>query len=284
MIARRVLNATPAPALEIAAIVSIHLGAALATRLFTAWGEQGTALVRLVLGAAVLALISRPRLGSVGQRALLGMLAFGVILAGLNLFFYEALARLPLGVVATIEFAGPLTVALAGARRALDLTWALTALAGIVLLAPFGSARLDPVGLAYAAAAAACLGLYIVVGGRLGRALPGLQGLASAMAVAAVLLLPFGVASAGSRLLEPDLLLLGAGVALVSTIVPFALEFEAMRRIRPRAFGVLLSSEPAIATLVGIVLLGNPFGWRQFLALAAITTASVGSSLSERGR
>lgn len=282
MTARRVLDATPAPALELAAILSIHLGAALATRLFAAWGEQGTALVRLALGAVVLALLSRPRLATVGRGALLGMLAFGAILAGLNLFFYEALARLPLGVVATIEFAGPLTVALVGTRRPLDLLWVVLAATGIVLLAPVGGAHLDPVGLAFAAAAATCLGLYIVVGGRLGRTVPGLQGLALAMAVAAVLLLPAGAVRGGAALLRPDLLLLGVAVALISTIVPFSLEFEAMRRMRPRAFGVLLSCEPAVAAVVGVVLLGDVLGPRQIAALGAIVAASVGSTLRER--
>ncbi|MEJ2288877.1 MAG: EamA family transporter [Deinococcales bacterium] len=279
---RRLLRSTPAPALEIAAIVSIHLGAALATRLFDAWGEQGTAFVRLALGACVLLALARPRPSNLSGADWRRLLLFGAVLAGLNLFFYEALARLPLGVVATIEFAGPLTVALAGTRRVLDLLWVLLAAAGILLLAPIGGAPLDPVGLAFAAAAATCLGLYIVVGGRLGRSIPGLQGLALAMAVAAVLLLPVGTLRAGASLLRPGLLALGLAVALISTIVPFSLEFEAMRRMRPRAFGVLLSSEPGIAALVGIVFLGDVLGLRQILALGAITVASVGSTLRER--
>lgn len=282
MVARRLVRAAPAPALEIAAIVSIHLGAALATQLFGAWGEQGTAFVRLALGAAVLLALTRPQWTALTRADVRRLLAFGLILAGLNLFFYEALARLPLGVVATIEFAGPLCVALIGTRRARDLLWVALAATGIALLAPLGRVPLDPVGLAYAAAAATCLGLYIVVGGKLGRTLPGLQGLALAMAVAAVVLLPAGVGRAGAALLEPRWLLLGLAVALISTIVPFSLEFEAMRRMRARAFGVLLSSEPAIAAVVGIVLLGDVLGPRQIVALAAITVASVGSTLAER--
>ncbi len=282
MAVRRLVRATPAPALEIAAILSIHLGAALATHLFDAWGEQGTAFARLALGAGVLLALTRPRLTALARADWARLAAFGSILAGLNLFFYEALARLPLGVVATVEFMGPLAVALLGTRRALDLLWVGLAAGGIALLAPVGGVALDPVGLAFAAAAAACLGLYIVVGGRLGRTLPGHQGLALAMALAAVLLLPGGVARAGPSLLEPRLLALGLAVALISTIVPFSLEFEAMRRMRPRAFGVLLSSEPAIAALVGVVLLGDVLEPRQIAAMAAIMVASVGSTLAER--
>lgn len=281
--ARRRAAAVPAPLLELAAIVSIHLGAALATRLFASLGEQGTAFVRLALGAAALLLVARPRLGALGAGSWVRLLLFGAVLAGLNLFFYEALARLPLGVVATIEFSGPLLVALVGSRRPRDFLWVALAAAGIALLAPVGGLRLDPVGLAFAAAAAVCLGLYIVVGGALGRRLPGMQGLALAMAVAALLLAPAGLARAGGALLRPGVLALALAVAVVSTIVPFSLEYAAMRRMRPRTFGVLLSSEPAIATLVGVALLGNALGVRQIAALAAITAASSGATLSERG-
>lgn len=274
--------AVPAPLLELAAILSIHLGAALATRLFASLGEQGTAFVRLAFGAAVLLAAARPRWRAFGVDVWPRLVLFGALLAGLNLFFYEALARLPLGVVATVEFSGPLTVAVAASRRAVDFLWVGLAAVGIALLAPIGGLRLDPIGLLFAAAAAACLGLYILVGGSLGRRLPGLQGLAVGMAVGALLLLPVGVARAGGGLLQPGLLALGLAVAMVSTIVPFSLEYAAMRRMRARAFGVLLSSEPAIATLVGVVLLGNALGLRQLAALAAITVASAGSTLSER--
>jgi len=280
---RRRFAAVPAPLLELTAICSIHLGAALATRLFGSLGEQGTAFVRLALGAAVLLALARPRMRALGAGMWGRLLLFGAILAGLNLFFYEALARLPLGVVATVEFSGPLVVALVGSRRWRDFLWVGLAATGIALLAPVGGLHLDPVGLAFAAAAAVCLGLYIVVGGGLGRRLPGLQGLALAMAVAALLLAPAGIARGGAALLRPGVLALALAVALVSTIVPFSLEYAAMRRMRPRAFGVLLSSEPGIAALVGVALLGNVLGARQLAALVAITVASAGSTLSERG-
>lgn len=279
--ARRRFAAVPAPVLELTAILCIHLGAALATRLFDSLGELGTAFTRLALGAVALLLVARPRPARLPAAMWGRLLLFGAVLAGLNLFFYEALARLPLGVVATIEFSGPLVVALLASRRGRDFLWVGLAALGIALLAPVAGLHLDPVGLAYAAAAAGCLGLYIVVGGGLGRRLPGLEGLALAMAVAALVLLPFGVARAGAGLLEPGVLGLALAVALVSTVVPFSLEYAAMRRMRPSAFGVLLSSEPAVATLVGVALLGNPLGLRQVAALGAITAASLGSTLSE---
>lgn len=197
--------------------------------------------------------------------------------------FYEAVARLPLGIVATIEFLGPLSVALFASRQARDAVWVVLAAVGVVLLAPLGGFTLDPVGLGFALAASFFLGAYILVGSRVGRSLPGVQGLALAMGVAALLSAPYGIASAGAALLRPELLLLGFAVALVSTIIPFTLEYVAMRRMSTRAFGVLLSSEPAIAALIGVALLGDALGGRQLVALVCVSIASASSTLVGEG-
>ena len=273
----------PAPLLVLLAIVFIHLGAALATTLFATLGVTGTAFVRIVFTALVLVAVSRPRPRRLAGDARRSVVLMGLAIAGLNLFFYQAIARLPLGVVVMIEFLGPLGVAVAASRRAREFLWVLLAAVGILLLAPLGDLQIDGLGFVYALAAGACWAAYIVFGGRLGRRVPGGEGLALAMTVAALVLLPIGVVSAGAALLHPKWLLVGFLVALVSTVIPFSLEFEAMRRMSPRAFGVLLSSEPAIAALVGVTLLGDRLGPRQLLALLLISVAAAGSTLVERG-
>ncbi len=278
---RSLLDMAPAPVLILLAIVFIHLGAALATTLFASLGVAGTAFVRLGFTALVLNLAWRPRLAHLRSDMVPLVLGLGVTLAGLNLFFYEAIARLPLGVVVMIEFLGPLGIAVASSRRPREFLWVVLAAVGIVLLAPLAGVRVDPAGFVFALAAGACWGGYIVLGGRLSRKLPGGVGLALSMALAAALLLPFGVASAGAALLRPELIMLGFAVALVSTVVPFSLEYAAMRRMSARAFGVLLSSEPAIAALVGMAALGDRLGLRQGLALILISSAALGSTLSE---
>jgi inner membrane transporter RhtA len=196
----------------------------------------------------------------------------------MNLFFYEALERIPLGVAVTIEFAGPLAVAVAMSRRRLDLLWAALAAVGIVLLSdPFG-AGLDTVGLILILAAAACWAAYILIAQRATVVYPGSEGLALAMVVGALVPLVPGVAEAGTTLLEPQWLALGAGVALASSVVPYSLETEALRRLPASVFGVLMSLEPAVAALAGFLILGQSLGARELVAMALVVAASVGSS------
>lgn len=277
--ALKVAELTPPPVLPLLAIAFIHAGAVLATRLFGSLGIGGTTFVRLAFAALILLALSRPRVRGLGRSTLGWTVLFGIILTGLSLCFYEAVARLPLGVVATIEFLGPLSVALFASRRTRDVLWVVLAAAGVVLLAPLGDLTLDPLGLGFALAASVCLGAYILVGSRVGRALPGVQGLALALGVATLLSAPYGILSAGASLLRPELLLLGFVVALISVVVPFSLEYVAMRRMSARAFGVLLSSEPAIAALIGVALLGDVLGGRQVVALMCVSAASAGSTL-----
>lgn len=207
----------------------------LATRLFGSLGTGGTTFVRLAFTALVLLAFARPKVRALDRGTVGWTVAFGAILNGLSLCFYEAVARLPLGIVATVEFLGPLSVALFASRRARAAVWVVLAALGVVLLAPLGGLTLDPVGLSFALAASFCLGAYILVGSRVSRSLPGVQGLALALGVAALLAAPYGIASAGAALLRPELLLLGLAVALVSTVIPFTLECVAMRRMSARA-------------------------------------------------
>ena len=212
-------------------------------------------------------------------------MAFGATLAAMNLCFYEALSRIPLGIAVTLEFAGPLGVAVAGSRRLLDALWVFLAAAGIVLLAPTGIAGasdVDPVGAGLALLAGAFWAAYILLGVRTGRAFPGGAGLALAMGLSTMLLVPFGVASAGAALLDMRLLAAGLGVAMLSSAIPYSLELEALRRLPARVFGVLMSLEPAVGALLGFVVLGEVLGLRAVVAIALVVAASAGVSLVKR--
>ena len=210
------------------------------------------------------------------------MLAFGVVLAGMSLIFYAALARLPLGAAATLSFVGPLGVALLGSRRPLDLLWGGLALAGIALLGPLGG-ELDPRGVALALLAGALWGAYIPLSARTGRAFPGASGLALAMGVAAVITAPFGLAAGGARLLDPRVLLFGLAVAILSSVLPFTVEMAALRRMPARTFGILLSLEPAVGRhgrRAGLAAKGWPP--RAVLAIGLVVLASVGATVGAR--
>lgn len=207
------------------------------------------------------------------------MVLFGLALACMNFAFYAALQRIPLGIAVAIEFVGPLVVAVAGSRRPLDLVWVALAAGGIALLAPWAGGGLDPLGVALALVAGACWGCYILLSARTGRLFPGGTGLALAMAVAAVALLAPGIAVARGALLNPLNLLEGAGVAIFSSAIPYSLEIEALRRMPARVFGILMSLEPAVAALVGFLLLREHLSPRDLSAIALVMAASLGVSL-----
>jgi inner membrane transporter RhtA len=272
----------PPAGLVLLSIGSVQFGAALGKQLFPALGASGAVLLRVGFAAIVLGLLWRPRWRSFSRSELVLVALYGLALAGMNGTFYAAIAHLPLGAAVTLEFVGPLGVALAGSRKAMDLAWVALAGGGIVLLAPLTGAALDPLGVALALLAGGFWAVYILVGARVGRRISGGTGLAMAMAIAAVLLLPVGVAGAGARLLEPRSLLLGAGVALLSSIIPFSLELEALRRLPTRVFGILLSLDPAAAALVGLVVLHEALGPRELAAMALIIAASIGATLENR--
>ncbi len=273
--------AVPPPAQVLLSIVSVQLGAVLTKGLFGAVGPAGAVLLRSACAALLLLLFWRPRVRGQARADQATVLAFGLVLAGMSLTFYAALERLPLGVAVTLSFAGPLGVALLGSRRPLDLLWGGLAIAGIVLLGPLGGG-LDPRGVALALLAGGLWGAYIPLSARTGRAFPGGSGLALAMGVAAMLTLPFGLAAGGARLLDLQVLLVGAGVALLSSVLPFSLEMAALRQLPARTFGILLSLEPAVAVLIGALALGEGLAPRALLAISLVILASVGATLSVR--
>jgi inner membrane transporter RhtA len=286
----------PPASLLIFGMITVQLGAALAKDLFGALGPAGVVFLRVGFAALTLLALWRPwhtlRSQNVtkgvatsspsGRRsAWLAVILFGLVLALMNFTFYTALTRIPLGVAVTIEFVGPLGVAVTGSRKALDVLWVVLAAGGIVLLAPLGvlgAVALDPVGLLLALGTGVCWAMYILLSARVGRAFSGGTGLSVAMAIGAFILLPVGVAQAGSALLNPSLLLLGAGVALLSSVIPYSLELAALRRMSTSAFGVFMSLEPAIATLVGWLVLREALELRAIIALALVTAAAIGAT------
>ena len=261
-------------------IASVQVGAAFATKLFVHLGPAGTVLVRVLFAAVVLWAIWRPRLRVHTAAELRLATLFGLALACMNLSFYESLDRIPLGVAVTLEFVGPLGVALVGSRTRLDVVWALLAAAGVALLGSFGTS--NAAGVLLALTAGAFWAAYILLNARVGRAFAGGDGLALAMAIATVPLIPIGIADAGGRLLHPSFLALGFGVALLSSVVPYSLELEALRRIPPRVFGIWMSLEPAIAALVGLVLLGQALTGVQWAAIGCVMVACAGAARGAR--
>jgi inner membrane transporter RhtA len=278
----RVAARLPSPVLVLGGIVSVQLGSAVAKTLFDRAGPLGTTLLRLGAGAVVLLAIARPRPRGRGRRRLLLVVAFGAALAALNSTFYAAIDRIPIGVAVTIEFVGPLGVAVAGSRRLLDLAWVTLAAGGVGLLTRGGGGALDPLGLGLAACAGACWAGYILLSQRVGRAFAGAEGPALATAVGAVLIAPAGVAQAGAALGEWPVLAVGAVVGLLSAAVPYSLEVEALRRLPTRVFGVLMSLEPAVGALAGLVVLGEALRPREIAAIVLVSVASAGAAWADR--
>jgi inner membrane transporter RhtA len=278
---RSVFDRVPAPGLVLVGIGSVQVGAAFATKLFAHLGPAGTVLLRVLFAAVVLCAIWRPNLKAHTARELRLAAAFGVSLALMNLSFYEALDRIHLGVAVTLEFVGPLAVALAGSRNRLDVVWALLAASGVALLGGFGTPSLT--GVVFALAAGAFWAAYILLSARVGRAFSGGDGLAIAMAIGTLPLVPVGIADAGANLLHPDLLAVGFAVAMLSSVLPYSLELEALRRMRPQLFGVLMSLEPAMAALAGLVVIGQGLSVLDVAAITLVVTASAGATFGTQG-
>jgi inner membrane transporter RhtA len=259
-------------------IVSVQFGAALGTTLFDSVGPQGAVFLRALAAALLLLPLARGELLPLRRPGLRDAVLFGVALAAVTCFFYAAIDRLPLGVAVTLQFIGPLGVALFTSHRRRDALWALLAAAGIVLLTGgLGSGDLDPLGVAFALTAGAFWALYILQSAKVGSAYPGLGGLVTAAVIAAILLAPVGIAQGGTDLLVPATLAVGVAVGLLSSAIPYALEMEALRRLPRAVFGVLMSLEPAVAALVGFVALSQDLSLQQVLAIALVVLACAGA-------
>ncbi len=266
----------------VAGMVSLQCGAAFAKGLFPVIGPSGVTALRVGFSALILLAVWRPWRRSLGRRDAGWIVLYGAALGAMNLMFYQALRTIPLGPAVAIEFAGPLAVALSASRRAADLFWIGLAVLGLGLLLPLGGAgALDPVGVAYALGAALAWALYILFGQRAGRGHGG-QAVSLGMATAALLALPFGLAEAGASLFTPAALAGGLAVAVASSALPYSLEMFALRRLDRQSFGVLMSVEPAIASLAALLVLGERLDGVQGFAIACVVAASLGVTL--RGR
>ena len=277
---------TPPPqVLLLGSIASVQFGAAFADRLFDKAGPAGVVFLRLSISAAVLLAVTRPTLRGRTRADLRAAIVFGLVLAGMNWSFYEALNRLPLGVAVTIEFTGPLAVAIVGSRRWLDGLWVLLAGGGVAVLALRGGHHeIDALGVMFALIAAACWASYILLSKRVGASFAHLDGLAIALGVATLFVAPAGIVQGGSALLQPPVLAGGCAVAMLSSLIPYSLEIVALRRLAPETFGLLMSLEPAFAALAGVIVLSQPLTAPLLIALVMVVAASVGTTVTGRDR
>jgi len=288
-------TAVPPSALVLTGVFSVQIGAGLAAKLFTQIAPAAVTGLRLWTSAAVMAAVgARPLRNAItglarrrAWRDAAVVAAFGVTLAVMNFSIYQSFARIPLGISVTVEFLGPLGLAVVTSRRLLDLLWVALAGAGVALLAHGGLSTAAgrgtvAIGVAFALLAALSWVGYILLSRATGQRFGGSTGLTIAMVVAAVVITPVGVAAGGTTLLRPGILLTGLGIGLLSSIIPYSLEMEALRRIPPRVFGIWMSLEPAVAALVGLVLLGQSLAVREWLAIGCVMVACAGAARGAR--
>lgn len=280
-------NSRWAPLVPLLAVLgsvsALGLGTSFAKQLFPLVGAQGTTALRVGFSALLMLLLYRPWRYALQRQDALGILRYGVALGFMNLLFYMAIRTIPFGLAVAIEFAGPLAVAMWASRRPVDFVWLGLASLGLALILPWTAApgALDPVGVGYALAAALSWALYIVHGKRVGHLPIGLS-VSLGLGVAALVVFPFGLVHAGAALFTPSILLFALGVALVSSAIPISLEMVALKRLSPGVFGILISLEPAVAALLGLLLLDEHLSAQQWLAIACTIAAAVGSTLTAR--
>ncbi|MFI1566322.1 EamA family transporter [Streptomyces sp. NPDC020490] len=269
--------------LVLAGGVSVQFGAALAASLMPRAGALGVVTLRLVAAAVILLLVCRPRLRGHSRTDWGTVVVFGVVMGAMNAMFYQAVARIPLGAAVTLEVLGPLALSVLASRRAVNMVWAGLALAGVFLLGGGDFGGLDPAGAGFALGAGAMWAAYIVFSARTGRRFPQADGLALAMGVAALLMLPLGIAESGAKLTDPVTIGLGSAVALLSSVLPYTLELLALRRLPASTFAVLMSLEPALAAAAGFLILGQTLSVAQAAAVALVIAASMGAVRTQTG-
>lgn len=278
---KKLLDLPPLPAVFLA-IISVQAGAAIAKGLFPVLGAAATASLRIGLSAIILLAVNRPKLGNLTSVQWKAVIPYGLCLGAMNFIFYMAIKRIPLGLGVTLEFMGPLMVAIFGSRRLMDYLWIVLAGAGIALIAPWTTSGIDPLGVALALLAGAFWGGYIVMGGKISRLMKGSDAVSVGMIFATLLILPFGIEGGGFARLSPALLLSALALALLSSAIPFTLEMKALRQIPARTFSILMSLEPAIAALCGLLFLHEHLSFKEWLAVALVVIASGGATLTAR--
>ena len=272
----------PAPLLVLTGIASVQTGSAIARTLFDELGSTGVAFLRLTIAAVLMLVILRPAVRTWSRKAWRAAALLGVAMAGMNVVFYLSLKTVPLGVAVTVEYLGPLLLALVQTRRWIDLMWALLAGAGVALLGLDTSSGIPLTGLLLAFLAGVFWVSYILASSHIGTVVPGVNGLAVALAISAVIVLPVGWSGASEAFSDPSLLLVAAVVAVLSSVIPYGLELTALRRLPTRVFGVLMSLQPAAAAIAGLLILDQRLGAREIVALVLVSAASTGITLSRR--
>jgi inner membrane transporter RhtA len=270
----------PPQVLLVGSIASVQFGAGIAVRLFDRVGPGGAVMLRLLLSALVLVALVRPSVRGKSRSAWLSVLVFGLILGCMNWSFYEALDRIPLGIAVTIEFLGPLGVALLGSRRPLDLLWCLLAAAGVAVIAlPGSTGDVTWSGILLAGFAGVLWAGYILASQRVGTHFPAVDGLAFSLCIDALVVVPIGIHDAGRELVVPSVLLAGFGIAMLSSLIPYSLELVALRRLRASTFGLLMSLEPAMGAIAGVLVLGQRLNALTLVAIGMVIVASVGTTV-----
>ncbi|WP_405624511.1 MULTISPECIES: EamA family transporter [unclassified Streptomyces] len=270
--------------LVLAGCVSVQFGGALAVSLMPRAGALGVVTLRLLAAAVVLLVVCRPRLRGHSRSDWRTVIVFGLTMGAMNGLFYQAVARIPLGLAVTLEVLGPLALSVLASRRAVNAVWAGLALVGVFLLGGGGFSDLDLVGVAFALGAGAMWATYIIFSARTGRRFPQADGLALAMGVAALVMLPLGIAESGTRLTDPTTIALGSAVAILSSVLPYTLELLALRRLPASTFAIMMSLEPAIAATAGFLILGQSLSAVQAAAIALVIAASMGAVRTQVGR
>ncbi|KIO52428.1 EamA family transporter [Flavobacterium hibernum] len=264
------------------AIVSVQCGAAIAKTLFPAIGAAGTASIRIGISAIILLLAYRPNLKQITPNQWKIVIPYGLSLGAMNLIFYLGIERIPIGLAVTLEFVGPLLVAIIGSRRLIDYCWVVLAAIGIALIAPWSNKNVDLLGVIFALLAGGFWAAYIVLGGKVSKIMNGGQAVSTGMLFAAILILPFGFYENGLANLTPKFLGMGVALALLSSAIPFTLEMKALGQLPPRTFSILMSLEPAAASICAFIFLQEHLSFYEILAVVCVVTASVGSTLTAK--
>lgn len=274
-------NISPIPAV-LFAIISVQLGAAIAKTLFPSLGAAATASLRIGLSAIILLAVYRPNLLKITKAQWKIVIPYGLSLGAMNLIFYMAIERIPIGLAVTLEFIGPLVVAVLGSKRALDYLWVVLAGAGIVLIAPWADNGVDIIGVLYALTAGTLWAAYIVLGGKVSKIMKGGKAVATGMLFATLLILPFGMMSNGFESVTPTFFGLGLALALLSSAIPFTLEMKALGQLPARTFSILMSLEPAAASICGLLFLQEYLTVNEVIAVVCVIVASAGSTLTSK--
>lgn len=279
----KIKNIPPVPAVLLA-ILSVQGGAAIAKSIFPVMGAAGTAGLRIVLSALILLIAYRPNFKKITPAQYKLVLPYGFVLGAMNISFYLSLARIPLGLAVTLEFIGPLLLAISTSRKTVDFLWALLAALGIALIAPWSSnsGNIDLTGAALALLAGAFWATYIVIGGKTSKIMDGGQAVTIGMLVASCVVIPFAMIEGNLVQVTPKFFLMGLAIALLSSAIPYTLEMTALKKIPAKTFSILMSLEPAVAAFCGLIFLHEQLSTLEWTAIALVVIASTGATLGKK--